>query len=91
MEISTCGNGLWQHHATGVHSLPDSKFVTPPGDFLDEDRSEVFPTELFVNTEEIDFHGFDGVVADAEGDWNAGDESAEFTAFGVGCAEADVP
>jgi len=91
MEISTCSNGLWQHYATSVHGLPYSKFVTSSRDFFDEDGGEVFPAELFMDTEEIDFDGFDGVVADAEGDGNAGDEGAKFTAFGVGCAEANMP
>jgi len=44
-----------------------------------------------VDAEEIDFDGGEGVVADADGDWDAGDEGAEFAFFVVRCAETDVP
>ena len=70
------------------------------GDFFDEDRSETFATELFVDAEEVDFAtgdfrglgwwrgGFAG-WADEEGYGDTGDESNKFP--GLSCADANVP
>jgi hypothetical protein len=91
MEIPTRRNRFRQHHPTRVHGLPHAKLVAATGDFLDEDWGEVLSAEFFVDAEKVYFDCFDGFVADAEGDGDAGDESAETAAFGVGRAETDVP
>lgn len=44
-----------------------------------------------MDAEKVYFDCFDGFVADAEGDGDAGDEGAETAAFGVRGAETDVP
>lgn len=91
MKIPTCGDRFRQYDTASIHCFPNSKFVTSSGDFFDEDWGQVFPTEFFVDAEEVYFDCFDGVVADAESYGDTGDEGAEFTAFSVGRAETDVP
>ena len=44
-----------------------------------------------MDAEEIDFDGGEGVVADADGDWDAGDEGTEFAFLVVRCAETNMP
>jgi hypothetical protein len=65
--------------------------MTSSGDFFDKDWGEVFATEFFVDAKKVYFYCFDGLVADAKGDGDAGDEGAEFTAFGMGCTETNMP
>jgi hypothetical protein len=51
--------------------------VAAAGDFLDEDGSEAFGAQLLVYAEEVDFRAVERLLADAQGDRNAGDEGYE--------------
>ncbi len=56
---------------------------------LDEDRSEPFRAQLFVDAQEVDLGHGDGLAADAECGGNAGDEAHQ--ALSLACPHPDVP
>lgn len=45
-----------QYHSGSVDSLEDALQVDPSGDLSDQHRSHAFGTQLFVHTQEINFH-----------------------------------
>jgi len=65
--------------------------MTSTSDFLDKNRSQAFWTESFVDAEEIDFDGREGVASDAKGDGDSWDEGTEFPFVIVCCSETDMP
>ena len=91
MIISTSRYRSRKDNTSGIHCLPNPLEMTSPCDLLDEQGRQTFRTEFLVDTKEIDFDTGKCVCTHSEGDWDTGDESAEFTFGIVGCAETHVP
>jgi hypothetical protein len=89
VEVAACGHGSGKQGADGVDGLEGAFDVAAAGDFLDEDRGEAFGAQFLVYAEEVDFGAVERLLADAQGDGDAGDEGDELAR--AGCADADVP
>lgn len=89
MEISASAHRSWEHNTSSVKSLVNALEVAATSDLLDEDWCEALGAELLVDTEEVDLGGFEGLLADAQGDGDARDEGDEL--LGGDGADADVP
>ena len=55
MEVPTCGDWFRKDDTTGINSLENTKNVASPRNLFDQDWSESFRSELFVNAEKVDF------------------------------------
>ena len=89
MEISTSADRSWENNTSSVESLVDALEVAATSDLLDEDWCEALGAELLVDAEEVDLSGFKGLLADAQGNGDAGDECNEL--LGGDGANTDVP
>ena len=89
MEISTSADRSWENNTSSVQSLVDALEVAATSDLLDEDWREALRAELLVDAEKVDLGRFEGLLTDAQGNGDAGDECNEL--LGGDGADTDVP
>ena len=78
MPVGGRGDRCWNCDTSSVNCLPNIGAVDSTSYFLDQNWSQSFCAEAFVNTEKIDFAHFDILAVDNYMNGNASNESKKF-------------